>query len=126
VTSDVPLVEVGLPGQRGSARRYVGVANIAAGSAPDRRIDVRVRAEKGDVHLRLPVAVAASTPSRPETPRIAGTPGTPTAARSREKQVGDGQQQIGRTEAVHAVLDALERREISVAQAEALLSALGS
>jgi hypothetical protein len=138
VTSDVPLVEVGLPGQRGSARRYVGVANIPAGSAPDRRIDVRIRAEKGSVHLRLPAAVTPGmlvTPGRAGasglhgvsgTSGVSGAPGTPLPARSQAGPVEKDRDGTGRNEAVHAVLDSLERREISVDQAEALLSALGS
>lgn len=49
VRSDIPLVEVGRPGPKGSTRRYVGVSDSSA----IERVLVRAQTGRGDVQVRM-------------------------------------------------------------------------
>ncbi len=121
IRSDIPLVSVGRPGPRGATQRYVGVSDPSA----TERIDLRLKAERGDIRVRLLPAVphvptppvAPPPPSPPQPPHVVvgGPPEAPTArvpVLTREQQM-------------RAILDALSRGEISVAEADRMLNALG-
>lgn len=94
VASDVPLVEVGRPGPRGSRRRYVGVSDSAEGE----RLLVRAQSDRGDIALRLTPMPDAGAPSQAE-------------ASSRDARV-------------RAVLESLANGEITADEANTLLQAL--
>lgn len=126
IESDVPLVSVGRPGPRGRAQRFVGVTTGAAPAGGDgARLALRVRSDRGDIQLRT-VAYAGEEAGRGDADD--GGRGTPGAGVSRTGQpdTAGGARGTDRDAEVRGVLDALERGEISVADAEALLDALDS
>ena len=104
VESEVPLVNVGRPGPRSAARRYVGVSNTAIGRGEAPKVNLRIRSEKGDVELRLDGKVRTRS--------------------GRGSGAAEEQRAIDRDDEIRAILDALERKEISVDDAEALLDAI--
>jgi DUF4097 and DUF4098 domain-containing protein YvlB len=120
VESDLPLVSVGRPGPRSAARRFVG----ATAGSDGERIEVTLKTGSGDVVLRVAGPAARPGPGRGDAgtaPSVAGesvpapasaTPAAPDAA----SRPSDAE--------VRAILEALERREVSVAEAELLLDAL--
>lgn len=98
VQSDVPLVSVGRPGPRGTTKRLVGVRD---GGETGPRANVRLKTGRGDVELRT-VRVPPPTPApKPES-----------------------KTETDRDERARVILEALSRGDLSVSEAERLLSAL--
>ena len=105
VISDVPLVNVGRPGPKSAARRYVGVTTVSTTRDLSPLLNLRLQSDKGDITLRLDGKVRMRS-----------------NAASEDVQPGESD---GNDAEVRAVLDALERKEISVDEAEALLEKIG-
>lgn len=130
IHSDVPLVSVGRPGPRGATQRYVGVSNPSSSE----RLDLKLRTERGDIRVRLVASAPVSAPQPPQPPTppspptipkpptasvIVGTPPTPPDETTTHVPV------LTRDQQMRAILDALSRGEISVADADRMLNALG-
>ncbi len=131
IHSDIPLVSVARPGPRGATQRYVGVSDPSA----TERIDLRLKAGRGDIRVRLPRNARRSvspprvpeppvpptppvSPDLPDLPTVA-SPGQPEATTTRVRVLTDEQQ-------MRAILDALSRGEVSVSEADQMLKALGT
>lgn len=96
VRSDIPLVEVGRPGPRGTTRRYVGVSDSSA----TERVLVRAQTTRGDIRIRL---VPMDEP-KSET-------------RSAERQTSSEERR-------RRVLEALSQGKLTVEEADVLLAAI--
>ena len=123
VRSDIPLVSVGRPGPRGATQRYVGVSDPSA----TERIDLRLKAERGDIRVRLlPAAPHVTPPSPPAPPAPPKPPATPDVASAGLADATTARVPVlTREQQMRAILDALARGEISVTEADRMLNALG-
>ena len=96
-TSDIPLVEVGRPGPKGSTRRFVGVS----GGSDDDRILLRAKTGSGDISVRtVPMATSSGAP-------VSGEEELPSSEERTRK-----------------VLDALAKGDISIEEADMLIAAI--
>lgn len=130
IHSDIPLVSVARPGPRGATQRYVGVSDPAA----TERIDLRLKAERGDIRVRmLPSgrrSVAPPRPPEPPKPPVPPAPPVPPEAPMADSpEWADPTTSrvpvLTREQQMRAILDTLSRGEISVAEADRMLRALG-
>ena len=122
VRSDIPLVSVGRPGPRGAIQRLVGGTN--PGDAE--RINLRLRAERGDVRLRAvrnapPPPRARRAPMPPAAPAAPDAPDAPDAPTQPIAMPAPSNE---REERMQTILSALASGSLSVAEAERLLEAL--
>ncbi len=124
IRSDIPLVSVGRPGPRGATQRYVGVSDPSA----TERIDLRLKAERGDIRVRLLPAAphVATPPSPPPLPPVPVPPEPPRPVSPEQADAVTARTPVlTREQQMRAILDALSRGEISVAEADRMLNALG-
>ncbi|MCO5175929.1 MAG: DUF4097 domain-containing protein [Thermomicrobiales bacterium] len=126
IQSDVPLVSVGRPGPRGATQRYVGVTDPSS----TQRVDLKLRTERGDIRVRL-VPTAPQPPQPPVAPSPPLAPTPPSAPNSvvslstAPEETTTHVPVLTRDQQMRAILDALSRGEISVADADRMLNALG-
>lgn len=121
IRSDIPLVSVGRPGPRGATQRYVGVSDPAAVE----RIDLRLKAERGDIRLRLLPAAPPVPPAPPAPPTPPSPPQMDDGARNLAADAATARVPLlSREQQMRAILDALARGEVSVAEADRMLKAL--
>ncbi len=120
VESDVPLVSVRRPGPRSAARRFVG----ATAGGDGERIDVTLKTGSGDVVLRVAGPAARVGPVTAEAGTVAPVAGESVPVPADATAAAPDAASRASDAEVRAILEALERRELSVAEAELLLDAL--
>lgn len=126
IQSDVPLVSVGRPGPRGTTQRFVGVTDPQSTD----RLNLQVRTDRGDIRLRS-VASVVVPPSPPIPPVLPVRPvpsvppvSPPRAASSVSPDADTARipAPLSRDQQLRAVLDALSRGEITVADADRMIA----
>jgi hypothetical protein len=119
VDTDLPLVSVGQRGPR-SRRSNRQVGSVGSGEP---RAEVSVRTSSGDIRIHwLQAAATSAVPMPPPAPQAPAPPDVPVTSSSDESQAETPRDPNALPDERQAVLDALARGEISIEEADALLT----